>query len=463
MSLSTVRCACEVLRRRVMECPEPRPSRSTKSPISTLDSLDALVSAALQLGAESVDGWSAEERALVKRTSLAPVAVDKLRDRIASGSDPLGDAYYRIRNGEERRGLGQTYTPPAIISSMLEWSAGEVAPARVVDPGSGSGRFTVAAGRRFPKAQLLAVDVDPIATLMTRGSVAGAGFAKRSTVLLRDYRELDHDHADGPTLFIGNPPYVRHHQIDQEWKRWLLQTAATRGHVASGLAGVHVHFFLATVEHGVPGDVGTFITSAEWLDVNYGSLVRQLLLDGLGGLGVHVLDPDAAPFTDVATTGVITTFRLGSHPKSIKLRRVKTVDDFGALEGGRPVSRERLAEAKRWTPLIRVTPKLPEGWIELGELCRVHRGAVTGANDIWVTKPDDLLGAQSRCSGAVHRQHEVGGLHGADHTEAESPGFSRGEDSMDESVRLIDARARHRYKRLVWHEWMRLSLEELAS
>jgi adenine-specific DNA-methyltransferase len=354
----------------------------------TLDSLDALVSAALHLGAESVAGWSDEERALVKRTPVVDEHVEHLRERIAAGADPLGDAYCRIRSGEERRGLGQTYTPPAIVSSMLEWAATEVAPARVVDPGSGSGRFTVAAGRKFPKAQLVASDVDPIATLMTRGSIAAAGFAKRSTVVLRDYRQLDHEHGDGHTLFVGNPPYVRHHHIDQKWKRWLLQTAAARGHVASGLAGLHVYFFLATVDHGAPGDVGTFITSAEWLDVNYGSLVRQLLLDGLGGLGVHVLDPDAAPFADVATTGVITMFRLGSNPKSIKLRRVKTVDDLGALSGGRPVSRERLAEAKRWTPLIRVTPKLPDGWIELGELCRVHRGAVTGANDVWVTRPD---------------------------------------------------------------------------
>jgi hypothetical protein len=342
----------------------------------------------MQLGADSVDGWSTKERALVKRTPFVAVPVAELRELIASGGDPLGDAYCRIRNGDERRGLGQTYTPEPIITSMLEWSANEVAPARVVDPGSGSGRFTIAAGRRFPKAHLLASDVDPIATLMTRGSVAGAGLAKRSTVILHDYRGLEYDHVDGPTLFIGNPPYVRHHQIDPEWKRWLLQTASKYGHVASGLAGLHVYFFLATVEHGAPGDIGTFITSAEWLDVNYGSLVRQLLLDGLGGLGIHVLDPDATPFTDVATTGVITTFQLGSHPKSIKLRRVKTVADLGALKGGRPVSRERLAEAKRWTPLIRVTPKLPEGWIELGELCRVHRGAVTGANGVWVTTAD---------------------------------------------------------------------------
>lgn len=354
-----------------------------------LSSIDALLSAALQLGAEDVGCWSDEERVLANGTPMVAVAVDELREKIMAGLDPLGEAYCLIRNSEKRRGLGQTYTPPTIVTSMLDWSAAEVVPHRVIDPGSGSGRFSVAAGRRFTKAHLVAVDIDPIATLMTRGSIAAAGLANRATVVLRDYRALEPEDINGPTLFIGNPPYVRHHQIDPEWKRWLLRTASGRGHVASGLAGLHVHFFLATAEQGRPGDVGAFITSAEWLDVNYGSLVRQLLLDGLGGLGVHVLDPDATPFTDVATTGVITTFRLGCHPKSMKLRRVKTVDDLGALEGGRLVSRERLTEAKRWTPLIRVTQKLPEGWIELGELCRVHRGTVTGANDVWVTRADE--------------------------------------------------------------------------
>jgi adenine-specific DNA-methyltransferase len=362
------------------------------SRLSGLGGLDDLVAAAVQLGAESVTGWSDEETALAARSARARVNVEHLREQIVAGGDPLGDAYCRLRSSDERRRLGQTYTPSGIVASMLEWAASEVNPARVVDPGTGSGRFAVAAGRRFPAAQLFAADVDPLATLMTRATIAAAGFASRSTVVLQDYRTLGRAHgahADGPTLFIGNPPYVRHHQIDQAWKRWLLQTAAARGDNASGLAGLHAYFFLATVEHGAPGDVGAFITSAEWLDVNYGRLVRQLLLDGLGGLSIHVLDPDAEPFGDALTTGVITTFRLGSRPKSIRLRRVKTVEDLGALGGGRPVARERLAEAHRWTPLIRVSPKLPEGWIELGELCRVHRGAVTGANNVWVTRPDE--------------------------------------------------------------------------
>ena len=372
---------------RIQRSPKTLASSALPTPQGedSLNSLGAILNAALQLGAEKVVGWSPEEHRLVEQLERVRIPVSELRQMIQGGADPLGDAYCQIRGSEERRGLGQTYTPPAIVKSMLSWAQGEVKPERIIDPGSGSGRFSVAAGRAFPRAQLRASDIDPVATLMTRGSLAAAGYAKRSIVTLGDYRKLSVDPIRGKTLYVGNPPYVRHHQIDPVWKQWLIETATRRGHSVSALAGLHAYFFLATAEHGSPGDVGAFITSSEWLDVNYGSLIRDLLLDGLGGLGVHVLDANAAPFADAATTGVITTFRMGSRPSSIRLRRVKSVGDLGTLGGGHLVSRSRLTEARRWTPFIRTNPKLPEGWIELGELCRVHRGAVTGANATWVT------------------------------------------------------------------------------
>jgi adenine-specific DNA-methyltransferase len=47
-----------------------------------------------------------------------------------------------------------------------------------------------------------------------------------------------------------------------------------------------------------------------------------------------------------------------------------------------------LRAASRWRPLaVRPsgTRRRPEGLVELGELCRVHRGQVTGANKVWIT------------------------------------------------------------------------------
>jgi adenine-specific DNA-methyltransferase len=155
---------------------------------------------------------------------------------------------------------------------------------------------------------------------------------------------------------------------------------------------MHVHFFLATALHAVPGDAGVLVTAAEWLDVNYGSLVRSLLLGPLGGQSVHLLDPAVPAFADAAATAAITCFLPGSRPGSLRLRPVARLGDLGELSGGAAVPVPVLRAAPRWTPLMaRATgpaagrDPLPAGHVELGELCRVHRGQVTGANKVWVT------------------------------------------------------------------------------
>lgn len=377
-------------------------------------SIESLASLATALGAEDIGGLTPAELAL---TNAAPepasALVRRVRSLIRAGNDPLGEMYCAIRSPEDRRPLGQTYTPPEIIASMVGWASDQGQPTRIVDPGAGSGRYLLAAAKRFPDATLHGADIDPLATLMLRANLAASDLGARAKVHLGDYRALELPEVDGPTLYIGNPPYVRHHLIEPQWKTWLAETARRRGLDASGLAGLHVHFFLATAEHGRDGDYGAFITSSEWLDVNYGKLVRQLLLDGLGGQSLHVLDAGAAPFTDAMTTGAITCFKIGDQPDKMKVRRVESVSDLGRLAKGRSVSRQRLAESNRWSVLTRVAPKLPADYVELGELCRVHRGTVTGANKVWVqrdpsvalpehllfpsvTKARELFGAGSR-------------------------------------------------------------------
>ena len=363
---------------------------SVPSETLNIRTIPSLVALAAALGAEETGDLSAAEQHLLDEQDqdAAPAAELVLRasSLIRRGEDPLGDAYCAIRSPGERRPLGQTYTPHPIIEAMLRWASDHGTPTRVVDPGAGSGRYLLAAGRRFPEAELHGSDVDPLATLMLRANLAAAGLAGRARIHLGDYRALALPEAEGPTLFIGNPPYVRHHQIAPEWKAWLLQTARRHGLHASALAGLHVHFFLATAEYGRRGDFGAFITSSEWLDVNYGALVRRLLLDELGGQSLHVLAPEAQPFSDATTTGAITCFRIGDTVPAMKVRRVESVSDLGRLAKGRSVSRQRLAETNRWSVLTHVTPALPEGHVELGELCRVHRGTVTGANAVWVRR-----------------------------------------------------------------------------
>src|ERR1700733_10519406 len=152
--------------------------------------------------------------------------------------------------------------------------------------------------RRWPRASLVGIETDPAAALVARANLAAAGLAGRSRVVLADYRTAEIPPPPGRTLYLGNPPYVRHHQIPAAWKAWLARTAGERGLAASALAGLHAHFFLATACHAAPGDLGAFITAAEWLDVNYGRLVRALMLGPLGGESVHLIEPAVPVFSD---------------------------------------------------------------------------------------------------------------------------------------------------------------------
>jgi hypothetical protein len=337
-----------------------------------------------------VAGWSAEEAALVAGLAPPPASqVTALRRAIRAGEDPLGHSFSRLRSPAERRGSGATYTPLAIVGAMVDWACGAGAPARVVDPGSGSGRFLLAAGRAFRRARLLGVEIDPLAALMARGNLAASGLAGRAEIRLCDYRQLELAAVAGSTLFLGNPPYLRHHHIAGGWKEWLSRTARARGLAQSALAGLHVHFLLATLCHARPGDRGCLVTAAEWLDVNYGRLARQLLIGPLGLLRLDLVEPSARPFDDALATAVITGFEVGARSRLIEVRRVGALAPGDRLAGGRRVARARLAREPRWTALTRAgPPRRSHELVELGELCRVHRGQVTGANRVWIAGSD---------------------------------------------------------------------------
>ncbi len=349
--------------------------------IATEAELAAVAAALAGSGAVYSDG----ERRLIRGSKKAdPSTVAAFRGLILAGDDPLGDCFVALRSSEDRRAQGAVYTPQALVEAMAGWAAGEAKPIRVVDPGVGSGRFLIAAARAFPKATLIGCDIDPLALLMVRANAAVHGFSNRLDARLCEYRHLDLPQIKGPTLFIGNPPYVRHHGISSEAKSWFSETAAELGFKASKLAGLHVHFFLRTRQIAKRGDYGAFLTSAEWLDVNYGSVLRILLGDGLGGASLHVFAADRMPFENALTTGAITCFRVGRRPDEFLLNELSSLGELKDLSSGKRVPWSSLKTENRWSQFLRDAKAPTPGMVLLGDLFRVHRGTVTGANRVFI-------------------------------------------------------------------------------
>src|SRR5260370_21692003 len=75
------------------------------------------------------------------------------------------------RDPEPRRADGAVCTPSQIVNPMVDLALDQ-RPSRVIDGGTGSGRFLAEVLRRQPRIDAIAVDVDPVATLMTRAMLA---------------------------------------------------------------------------------------------------------------------------------------------------------------------------------------------------------------------------------------------------------------------------------------------------
>lgn len=135
---------------------------------------NALIAACIALIGDDLSRLSPSEKKLVKTLGLAKCTaaeVASTRKMIARGDDPLGDIFALVRSSSDRRASGAVYTPPAIVQSMITWLSSQGKLERIVDPGAGSGRFVLAAGQAFPKAQLIAVEMDPLAALMLRANL----------------------------------------------------------------------------------------------------------------------------------------------------------------------------------------------------------------------------------------------------------------------------------------------------
>lgn len=328
-------------------------------------------------------------RRLTESILSGSVSSAELSIALADGDDPLGDAYMSCNTSEERRPSGSTYTPLPIVKEMVDIACARIRPSLIVDCGCGSGRYSLACAKAFPDADVLALDNSDEAVSMCKANALAAGLSSRIKVVKADFTDYEITRPkDGPVLWIGNPPYVRHHDIDPTTKKRFKDIAKMLGMKASALAGLHVHFLAAIARQWRNGDYGVLVTSSEWMDVNYGAFARELLADRLGLDELHLFDRNSQVFDTADTTAVIISF--GGNSGKV---HVRASDGF---ETTMPLSNFR--HEARWTRLIEsagVTNRddsdgRADGMVPLGTLARVHRGVVTGNNRFWVRKGSDL-------------------------------------------------------------------------
>lgn len=294
------------------------------------------------------------------------------------------------KNQAERNRLGQFATPSALAVDILRYAASlmpAAAKVRFLDPAIGTGSFYSALLKVFPKwriAEALGFELDP-----HYGNPAAQLWKDNSLTL----KLADFTHAEPLPRFnvlICNPPYVRHHHLQNGDKsRLQLRTQQASGIKISGLAGLYCHFLGLAHAWMAKGGVAGWLIPSEFMDVNYGQVVKRYLLDRVTLLHIHRFDPNDVQFADALVSSAIVWFKNEQPPADHEVKFT-----FGGSlfkpKLSRLVSAGALAREPKWTRFPAADVRSRESVPTLSDFFQIRRGLATGHNRYFILSEGEI-------------------------------------------------------------------------
>jgi len=290
----------------------------------------------------------------------------------------------------ERNRLGQFATPTALAADILQYAASllpEGEKVRFLDPAIGTGSFYSALRKVFPKKRIgeaLGFEIDPL-----YGEPASALWANSGlTIKLADFTR--EEPSPSFNLVVCNPPYVRHHHLQNGDKaRLQFRTQAASGIKISGLAGLYCHFLGLSHAWMTDGGIAGWLIPSEFMDVNYGRAVKRYLLDKVTLLHIHRFDPNEVQFVDALVSSAVVWFKNATPPPN---HEVKFTFGGTLFEPNvtRHVPARALAHEPKWTRFpaseVRVHNCIPT----LSDFFQIKRGLATGDNGYFILTEEEI-------------------------------------------------------------------------
>ena len=308
----------EALKKRFARLPELKFPDSVQSKDDALDALESMFGRAKRDSGdyETIFGFDRKDFG-IQIPFLSTAAVDGWRDVLDHVDkfdftkidyDVIGRIFERLIAPEERHKFGQYYTRPEVVDLINAFCIKSGAD-KVFDPGCGGGTFLerAYARKRFLEpslshrellAAIFGTDISHFAAHLTTINLATRELVEErnypriqrsdffDTAPTKTLIELPYDDGHGksikPGLFdamIANPPYVRQEDIGKTRKtRYAAQVLRDAKLKTSGRSDLHVYFWGHAFQFLKPGGRLGFLTSSQWLDVEYGFPLQEWIL-----------------------------------------------------------------------------------------------------------------------------------------------------------------------------------------
>ncbi|HOO51263.1 MAG TPA: SAM-dependent DNA methyltransferase [Alphaproteobacteria bacterium] len=296
----------------------------------------------------------------------------------------------------DRNKLGQFATPSLLAKDILEYAKSILPPnieITFLDPAFGTGSFYSALLNTFDTSQIVEavgyeIDLD-------YGQQAINLWADTPLeVHISDFTKATPPEPDTlkANLLICNPPYVRHHHIPPEIKSELKNKVKLAiGLNLSGLSGLYCYFLCISHKWMRENCLAGWLIPSEFMDVNYGRLLRKYLLDSVTLIHVHLFDPKDVQFEDALVSSAVVWFKNAKPSLDHKIK----LTYGGSLKNPKNmklVSNNDLRKINKWTSLFsRNYCNIPDDeQVKLGNFFTIKRGIATGANEFFILTSEKI-------------------------------------------------------------------------
>ena len=260
--------------------------------------------------------------------------------------DVIGHVYEQLIPPDERKRLGQYYTPPLICDLIAKICINKP-DSKVLDPSCGSGGFLLSAYSRlldlahkngsdeklhnYILSHIYGIDINQFAAHLSvvnlsirnldadtdKVNVIASDFFKISAnevtlvpqkrVSMRGYEETYHTLTADFDVVITNPPYTRQDDIgDKKYVDFIRKVALKidkKELKLSSEAGIYTYFFTHAFHFLKEGGMLGYIVSNSWMDVKFGKDLQKFFLDNFKIR--YIIDFDKRSFEEAAVNTVI--------------------------------------------------------------------------------------------------------------------------------------------------------------
>lgn len=246
-----------------------------------------------------------------------------IKEHITNNS--IENDYSKSISLEHRKKFAQFFTPFPIADLMAKWILGNENLKAVLEPAFGLGVFSRAILNHKENVEIKGFEVDETIFENAKQHFEDTG---NVNILLQDYMYNDWQNKyDG---IICNPPYFKFHDYDN--KNILKEIETNLKCKLNGFTNLYTLFLLKSIHQLSPNGRCAYIIPSEFLNSDYGKLVKTYLIKSKALRHIIVIDFEENVFDDALTTASIILCANDNLTDRVQFSNIQSLQDLSKID-----------------------------------------------------------------------------------------------------------------------------------